>query len=48
MKGGFIVQSNEASMYSLRKEYTGISERKSWPLVGMTIQENLEKQWMIT
>lgn len=48
MKGGFIVQSNEASMYSLRKEYTEISERKSWPLVGMTIQENLEKQWMIT
>lgn len=48
MKGGFIIQSNEASMYSLHKEYTGISERKSWPLVGMPIQEDLEKQWMIT
>lgn len=47
MESGFIIQSNEASMYSLCKEYTGLAERKSWPLDNTDVQEKLENQWTI-
>lgn len=46
MGKGYIVQYNEASQYSIHKEYTGISARKSWPLSGSEIQNGLERDWM--
>ena len=47
MKSGFIVQSEEDSIYSVHKEYTGIAAKKSWPLEDSDIQKELEKQWTI-
>ena len=46
MKKGYIVQYNQASQYSICKEYTGISERKSWPLSDTELQNGLEQIWM--
>ena len=47
MKSGFIVQSEEDSIYSVHKEYTGIAAKKSWPLEDSDIRKELEKQWTI-
>lgn len=47
MKSGFIVQSEEDSIYSVHKEYTGIAAKKSWPLEDSDIQKELEEQWTI-
>lgn len=47
MKSGFIVQSEEDSIYSVHKEYTGIAAKKSWPLEDGDIRKELEKQWTV-
>ena len=45
MKSGFIIQSEDDSIYFLHKEYNSISAKKSWPLENSDIQKELEKQW---
>lgn len=45
MKSGFIIQSEDDSIYFLHKEYNSISAKKSWPLEDSDIQKELEKQW---
>lgn len=47
MKSGFIIQSEEDSIYFLNKEYTSISAKKSWPLENSNIQKELDEQWTV-